>query len=40
MEEVFECARDLQLAMDMEHENGNMNQPCDDWTYDIWVVKP
>lgn len=37
MDDVFECAKDLQQAMDMEHERGNMNQLCDEWTYDIWV---
>jgi len=25
--------------MDIEHENGRMNQPCDEWTYDIWMEK-
>lgn len=39
MDDVFECARDLQQAMDVEHENGNMNQPCDEWTYDIWTER-
>jgi hypothetical protein len=37
MEDVFECARDLQEAMDVAHENGSMDQKCDYWTYDIWV---
>jgi hypothetical protein len=39
MDDVFDCARDLQQAMDVEHENGNMNQPCDEWTYGIWVER-
>lgn len=39
MDDVFECARDLQQAMDVEHENGNMNEPCDEWTYNIWVER-
>jgi hypothetical protein len=30
---------DLQDAMDIEHENGRMNQRDDEWTYDIWVEK-
>ncbi len=37
MDEVFACAKDLQEAMDQEHEKGNFNSPCDEWTYDIWV---
>lgn len=37
IEEIFELAKDLQDAMDVEHENGRMNEPEHDWTYDVWV---
>ena len=37
MDEIFEFAKDLQDCMDTAHENGMMNWPEDEWTYDIWV---
>ncbi|KAK0103407.1 hypothetical protein ONS95_005432 [Cadophora gregata] len=38
MEEIFAFAQDLQEAMDRKHEQGQLNRPQDEWTYDIWVV--
>ena len=39
MEEVFAYAKDLQESMDVAHEKGLMNEPCDAWTYNIWLDK-
>jgi len=37
MDEVFAFAKEFQEAMDLEHEQGNFNEPCDEWTYSVWV---
>jgi hypothetical protein len=37
MDEIFEIAKDLQEAMDAEHDKGRMTESYDEWTYDIWV---
>jgi hypothetical protein len=37
MDEIFMFAKDFQEAMDHAHENGELNWPCDEWTYDVWV---
>lgn len=30
-------AKDLQEAMDLEHERGKFREPCDEWTFHIWT---
>lgn len=37
MDEIFAHAKEFQECMDNAHEKGLINEPCDEWTYDIWV---
>jgi hypothetical protein len=37
MDEVFAFAKEFQEAMDLQHQEGNFNQPRDSWTYSVWV---
>lgn len=24
------------MAMDWKHERGELDEPCDEWTYNVW----
>lgn len=37
MDEVFAFAKEFQEAMDKEHEDGNFEEPGDQWTHSVWV---
>lgn len=37
MDEVFSLARDVQIAFDNCHENGDLMEKGDAWTYDVWI---
>lgn len=39
MDSIFQLAKELQELMDEIHQNGEWNEPCDEWTYDIWVER-
>jgi hypothetical protein len=40
LEEIFAFAKELQDSFDLAHEKGEMNLPCDEWTYDIFIEQP
>lgn len=37
MDEIFSLARDVQAAFDNCHDKGELIDPGDAWTYDVWV---
>jgi hypothetical protein len=37
MDSIFQLAKELQELMDEMHETGKWSEPCDEWTYYIWV---
>jgi len=37
MEDIFSCAKEVQEAFDIAHQEGRLNEEGDGWTYDVWV---
>jgi hypothetical protein len=35
VEDIFAYAKEVQEAFDYSHENGELNEEGDEWTYDI-----
>jgi hypothetical protein len=37
IEEIFDAARELQQSFDRAHDKGEMLEPYNSWTRDVWV---